>query len=99
MYWRTALAINFAPVADAHNQYANQFVFDFGDDSVVADPVLPELAELLALEGFANAARVLKQSDALEDEAVDAAHNLRIKALQFARGPRVQINRPFQSAS
>lgn len=39
------LTVDFSPIANAHNQNAELPVFDVGDDSIVANPVLPELAK------------------------------------------------------
>jgi hypothetical protein len=46
---RKFLAICFAAVADADDKNADHFVFDAGDDAVVADAILPEIAQFCAL--------------------------------------------------
>lgn len=40
------LTVDFSPIANAHNQNAELPVFDVGDDSIVVNLVLPELAKL-----------------------------------------------------
>jgi len=59
-------AVYFATISNAHNQDANQFIFDAGYDPVIANPVLPKIAEFCTLQRFANTPRILKWSDALE---------------------------------
>ena len=66
---QAALTVNFTPIADANHQNANQLVFDAGNDSVIADAVLPEVAKFGALQRLANAARVFKCGDSFVKEA------------------------------
>src|ERR1035437_151241 len=88
-----ALSVDFAPVADADDQDANEFIFDAGDDSIIADAIFPKVAKLSSLQRLANAARIFKGSDALEEKAVDAVSYLRIEMAQFTLGYGVKINR------
>ena len=37
--------VNLSPVADLHDQHAQEVVFDASDDAVIADAVSPEFAK------------------------------------------------------
>lgn len=57
--WDTPLTVDFAAVCDADDEDADPAVLDVGNEAVVADEVLPEVAELGAFESFADAAWVV----------------------------------------
>ena len=76
---RGCLPVNFAAVAHADNEDADEFVFNTGDDAVIADPVLPKVAQVRALQSLADAARVLKTCDSLEENLADPSCDLRIE--------------------
>jgi hypothetical protein len=66
-----ASAVNFAPVADADDQYAHLLILDAGDHSIIADAVFPQMAKLTPFERFANAPRILKTGHTLVKKAED----------------------------
>jgi hypothetical protein len=51
-------AVHLSPMADTNYENSEQAVFDAGDDSIIADPVLPELPEALASQRLARRARI-----------------------------------------
>ena len=53
--------VNLAAVADADDQDAEHAALNVGDDVVIADPVLPEFAEVRALQRPPEASRVLER--------------------------------------
>ena len=92
--WRSGLSVNCSPIAYANNQDADKLVFDACDDAVVANTVLPEVAEFRALERLANAALVVKWGNAIVEEAVYSAPYLWVKPIQFVLRSWVKVNRP-----
>ena len=54
-------SVHLASVPNLHNEYAQREVLDAGNDAVIADPVLPELAQRGA-EGLSDAARGTRKS-------------------------------------
>ena len=68
-----------ARVAEPHDQDAQRLVLDTGDDAVVAHAVLPEFAQLGALEGFADAARVIERGHASIQEGQDVPPPVRLQ--------------------
>jgi hypothetical protein len=75
--WR--LAVDLAVVADAKDEDEHAGVFDFGDEAVVADAVLPELAEFGAVQGLSDAARILERGEALVKKLENAFALLRVE--------------------
>jgi hypothetical protein len=55
---KARLAVDLAPVADAHDQNADKFVFDTGNNSVIADAIFPEVAELGTFQRVSDTARI-----------------------------------------
>ena len=80
----TDSAVNLAPIANADDEDADEFVFDAGNNAVVADAIHPEFAEFAALQCLTEAARIFKGSDAVEEEAGNSAGNLLIELSQLA---------------
>ncbi|MBC7621588.1 MAG: hypothetical protein H7293_21850 [Candidatus Saccharibacteria bacterium] len=54
---------NLVAIADFHYKNAQSGVLDAVDDAVVADSLLPEFAQLRAVEGFPNVTRVVQHGD------------------------------------
>lgn len=85
-------------MADAHHEHAQQSVFDAGDDPVVADAVLPELAEALTPQRFAEFPRVAVMRQSLGKLAQYSARRPRVEAIEFALRLRRQLNLPGHGA-
>ncbi len=49
-------AVDFTPMTDAEDQDNQVIVLDLTDDSVIADPVTPELSQTGAVQSCPNAA-------------------------------------------
>jgi hypothetical protein len=77
------LTVHLAPVSDFHHQHPNRLVFDSGDQPVVANTVLPELAQIGALERFVDAAWVIQRGHAPMQERQDATGNLGVELGKF----------------
>jgi len=85
---RKGLTIDFPPVSNTNDKNADQLVLNAGNDSVVADAILPELTEFRALQRLADTARVVERSDTFKKKAGESAGNLRIELFQLALSPR-----------
>jgi hypothetical protein len=59
------LTVHLTAIANPHNEDTQSAILNAADDSVIAYAVFPELAQLGTLEGFPNAAWVVKRSNAL----------------------------------
>ena len=60
--------IDFAAVAEADDGDEHDAVVEIGDDAPIADAVFPEIAEVLAAQGFADAAGVVQRGDTVAQE-------------------------------
>ena len=74
--------VNFTPVADAQDKDERHPVVDMGDQSIIADPIFPEIAEFRAFECFANASRVVRRCNSLVQKPQDALGDGAIEAAQ-----------------
>ena len=61
-------------------------VLDAGNDAVIADPVLPELAERGAFEGLSDAARVVQCGHAVMQKSENPPRRLRVEVLSSSVG-------------
>jgi hypothetical protein len=78
----------------AHTQYDHEqaLIFDFRDDSEIAYPILPELAETRTAQGFSNRPQILKLFNSLVKEIPNASSILAIKLAEtLAAGSRISI--------
>lgn len=78
--------VNVASMSDFHNQDDELAVVDLAEDTVVADTVSPELAEV-ATEGLAELARVFAILNPLVKEGDHASAGLRPQLAQLLDGP------------
>jgi hypothetical protein len=62
---RGCSSVHLASIANFHNKDAQSAVLVAADNSIVANTVLPELAQLGAFEGFSNAPRVVQYGHTL----------------------------------
>jgi hypothetical protein len=52
--------VNVFAISNSHHQDEQRFIFDARDNSIVADSVLPKIAQLRSLQGFTDASRVVQ---------------------------------------
>ena len=58
---RIDLSVHLASVSNLHDEHTQRAVLGAGNDAVIADPVLPELAQRGAFGGLSDAARVVQR--------------------------------------
>ena len=68
--------VDFAPVAETNNKNAYGTILNVGDDAVIADPIFPQLPQLGAFQGFAEATGVVERGQAFDQELDDALSGL-----------------------
>jgi hypothetical protein len=69
------------------------------DNAVIPDAIFPEFAELGALEGFADQARIVEARDTLMQEFENALGNPTVKLREAFFGLRRKLNPPRHSVS
>ena len=72
---RGQLSINLLAIPNRNNVNAHNFVLNFGDNSIIANVILPEVAQLGSFQRLAEAARGLQSSNALSQKFEDALSN------------------------
>ena len=93
---RLDLSVGVSAVANLDDENDQGAVMDVTDDSVIADAISPELAELWSVEGFAQGARIVKRSDALTKKRGDAARFAIVELAELFDGSGREINPPGQ---
>ncbi len=73
------LAVHLAPIANPYNKDAQSAILYIANDPVIPNPVLPELAQLRALESLADTARIIQHGHALTQKTRDAAGKLLVQ--------------------
>ena len=68
-----------ASVPNLHDEHAQRTVLDAGNNAVITDPVLPELAERGAFEGLSDAARVVQRGHAVMQKSENPPPRLRVE--------------------
>jgi len=86
-------------MADADDQNPHLSVLNLRDDAVVADAVLPEIAEPVAVRRLAQHPRVIERAEPLVQEAQDAPRGLLVESVQLAIGGSGQVNPPGHTAA
>jgi hypothetical protein len=81
-------------VTETNDHDADLAVTDLDDDPVIADAVLPELAEFIALEGRAQGAGILRRGHAFAQKRSDASGDRRIKLAELPGGALGEFNLP-----
>lgn len=79
-----ASAIDFFAMSDAQYQHKKPVVFDFADETVIAQAIFPELTKERAVQGFTDAVRVVERGNSGAEEPQDTAAMLRV---EFAELP------------
>jgi hypothetical protein len=78
--------------ADDYNNEA--IVFQCADDAIVADPVLPIVAQS-PVKAFTDQSRILEACDSLVEKLGDAKRHAFVQPLEFPLGGRLKLNRPI----
>ena len=86
-------------MADACDHDAYAVVFDSCNDAIVADAILPETLEVIALQRFAKRTRIGGGRYPLIKEAQDPSSRLAIETLDIGFGAAIEINPPRHNAS
>ena len=76
--------IHLAPVPDPQHENQHQFVLDGADEPIIADAILPELAEFGAVQSLSDAARVVQLGNSLMKKLQNAPCDLRIQLIELA---------------
>jgi hypothetical protein len=71
-------------VADAEDQDEQAIIFDLADETVIANAVFPELAEIGAVQGLADAAGIVQLGKPVIEKFQDTLTMLPIEVAQFA---------------
>ncbi len=85
--------INVAAVPDADNDDYHEVVPERADQTVIPDPVFPELAQC-SLQALADLPRIIERSYSLVQEAEDSARGGLVELFQFAAGATIKLNLP-----
>ena len=72
-------SIHLTAVSNSYNKDAQSAVLEGADDSIITYAVLPELAQLGAFKGFADAAWIVEYGHTLTQKSCDASSNLLIQ--------------------
>ena len=94
-----ASAVDFFAVAHAENEDQQPVVFDFADEAVIADAILPKLSQFGAAQGLSDAARIFERSQPLVKELQDTLASGRIELAEFVVDLSGELNPPRHAAS
>ena len=65
------LFIHFAAITQPHHRNHNALIFNFANQTPVANPIAPQLAKLAAFKGISDAARIVQNRHALAQKIPD----------------------------
>ena len=82
---------------DPHDEDAQLAILDMADDSVVADPIFPEFAELRSPQRLAEGAWIVGLGDPLVQERENSPPDLTVEPLEVAQRGAVEGDPPTHS--
>jgi len=74
----SSLPVDFSSITNLDYINTQDSIFDFGEDAVIANTILPKISEFGTLQSRADAMRIIQFGDALAEKLDDPLRNLSV---------------------